>query len=326
MFTTCCVALALLPKPLTIGGPAPKLEPTATLRGNPLTALPQGKIVVVEFSGTQCAPCTKCIPLLNAMQAKHKSVEFVSVFNEDEKRVREYLAGHGKEIHARVVTADRKLWNDWMDAAGMIGIPTVFIVSAEGDISWIGSPFDLDEVLDQVVAGKFDPRLQSIRLQFERIQNEQNASSSRRIMAGNEARSRVGKLFSEKRWSEAAATAERSIREFPECKFEHEVYLVHALAAQPETTPRALELAATLSAKYRRSWKDGNPRSGAFEAELAASLIAGYKTNPDPALLVAAEILIDRSRGFLEDTLSRYREQLHLDMRLTIARTAVDLV
>ena len=85
--TPCCLALALLvPPPLAPGRPAPPLDLVATLRGEAVAGLPQGKLCVVEFSGTLCDPCVRCIPLLNAMQAEHKDALFVSVFVQKTRR------------------------------------------------------------------------------------------------------------------------------------------------------------------------------------------------------------------------------------------------
>jgi tetratricopeptide (TPR) repeat protein len=45
----------------------------------------------------------------------------------------------------------------YMMASGQANIPTAYIVTSDFRIAWIGHPlFGLDEVLDQVLAGKFD--------------------------------------------------------------------------------------------------------------------------------------------------------------------------
>ena len=98
-----CVAAARGDEPLTIGSPAPKFEPVAFVRGEPVKGLTKGTVYVVEFSGTQCAPCLKCIPDLTALQKKYKDVVLVSVYSgEPEDAVRAYVAKHGDKIGFRV--------------------------------------------------------------------------------------------------------------------------------------------------------------------------------------------------------------------------------
>jgi hypothetical protein len=59
-----------LPAPLTIGNPSPKLAAMKYVRGEAVKELSAGTIYLVEFSGTECVPCDKCIPLLNELQKK----------------------------------------------------------------------------------------------------------------------------------------------------------------------------------------------------------------------------------------------------------------
>src|SRR5262245_19710464 len=89
-------------EPLSIGSPCPKLDPASFVRGEPVKELGKGTVYVVEFSGTQCAPCVKCIPHLNELQKKYPAVVFLSVYSEEEKAVSAFLKGLGKDIAIRV--------------------------------------------------------------------------------------------------------------------------------------------------------------------------------------------------------------------------------
>src|SRR5207302_1895612 len=114
-----------------------------------------GTVYVIEFSGTECAPCLKAIPHLEELQRTYKEVVFLSVFSEPADDVRRYLDGRGKGITLRVVCdPDQALWEAWSVAAAQFGIPHVFMVNGAGKIAWIGHPWDLDEPLARVVAGK----------------------------------------------------------------------------------------------------------------------------------------------------------------------------
>jgi hypothetical protein len=144
---------------LSPGNPAPRFSPNTFIRGEPLDGLSPGTIYVIEFSGTACAPCVKEIPHLEALRRAHGEAVFVSVFSEPEGDVRRYLDGPGKGITLRVACdPKRTLWDAWSAAAGQFGIPHVFVVDRVGKVAWIGHPWNLDEPLARIVAGKpIDP-------------------------------------------------------------------------------------------------------------------------------------------------------------------------
>jgi hypothetical protein len=48
-----------------------------------------------------------------------------------------------------------KMAEAWMNAAGKNLIPAVFIVGCDGKIAWIGSPSDMEEPLERIVAAKW---------------------------------------------------------------------------------------------------------------------------------------------------------------------------
>ncbi len=54
--------------PLTIGSPSPKLAAMKYVKGDVVEKLLPGTIYVVEFSGTECAPCLACVPHMNELQ------------------------------------------------------------------------------------------------------------------------------------------------------------------------------------------------------------------------------------------------------------------
>src|SRR6516164_4155970 len=146
--------------PLTIGSPSPKLAPMTFLRGDAVKELSKGTVYVVEFSGTQCVPCLKCVPHLNELQKKFPAVVFISVYGgQDENVVRTFLAGSGKDIAFRVAADPAGvMWRDWSEPACREGIPDVIVVGKDGKIAWIGRPWDMDNPLARIVAGTFDPQ------------------------------------------------------------------------------------------------------------------------------------------------------------------------
>lgn len=71
--------------------------------------------------------------------------------------VEQFVKNMGDDM-AYNVAADNKsqyMANRWMKAAGLSGIPATFLIK-EGNIIWIGHPSNLEEVMDNVISGKFD--------------------------------------------------------------------------------------------------------------------------------------------------------------------------
>src|SRR5262245_4846889 len=54
--------------PLTIGSTAPELKINTWVKGDPVAGIEKGKMYVVEFWGTACGPCIKCMPHLSNLQ------------------------------------------------------------------------------------------------------------------------------------------------------------------------------------------------------------------------------------------------------------------
>src|SRR5205823_5493660 len=81
-----------------IGSPAPEIRVQHVLQGPPasqLAASLKGKVVVLEFWATWCAPCIAAIPHLNAVaESKPENVVFVAITDEPEDRVRPFLVKH----------------------------------------------------------------------------------------------------------------------------------------------------------------------------------------------------------------------------------------
>ena len=152
---------------LTVGDPAPKLEVSSFVKGEPVSSLEPGNFYVVEFWATWCGPCRATIPHLTELQKKHPKVNFigVSVWEQDQKLVKPFVNKMGDKMSYRVAmdavpgkgkAMDGAMAKNWMKAAGQNGIPTAFIVNKEDKIAWIGHPASLDEPLEKIVTGSWD--------------------------------------------------------------------------------------------------------------------------------------------------------------------------
>ncbi len=146
---------------LGIGDPAPKLDIDVWVKGDPVD-LAKGKgknVYVIEFWATWCPPCVQVVPHLTEVQKhyKDKNVIVVAVSDEPKQVVTQFVRKQGDRM-GYTVARDRagKTYGAYMLAAGQMGIPTSFIVNRQGKVAWIGSPFAMDRVLGEVVAGRYD--------------------------------------------------------------------------------------------------------------------------------------------------------------------------
>jgi hypothetical protein len=75
--------------------------------------------------------------------------------------VEKFVAKMGEKMEYNVAVDDKfgqggTMAKTWMEASGQEGIPASFIVNAAGQVAWIGHPGQIDQPLEQIVAGKWD--------------------------------------------------------------------------------------------------------------------------------------------------------------------------
>jgi thiol-disulfide isomerase/thioredoxin/Flp pilus assembly protein TadD len=166
--------------PLSVGDPAPKVEVKEFVKGDPVAGLDKGTVYVVEFWATWCGPCRESIPHLTKLQKEHPKVIIigVSVSERDFDRVKPFVEKMGDQMDYRVAVGavpkgksgeDGMMNRTWMEAAEADGIPTAFVVGADGRIAWIGHPMEMDKPLAEIVAGRWDVARAAVAYKEEKV-------------------------------------------------------------------------------------------------------------------------------------------------------------
>ena len=138
----------LLAAPLPPGSTAPQFT-RPDLSGKPVSlAAFRGKLVLVDFWASWCAPCIIEIPHLIALKARHAGkLEIIGVSMDDD-------AASAKEIAAEqpfnypLVMGDVALAKSF---GGVLGLPALFLIGPDGKVlkNWRGEikPQELDRAV-----------------------------------------------------------------------------------------------------------------------------------------------------------------------------------
>ena len=149
------LVMNVMGKQSLIGQNAPELDIEKYLQApegkKSLSAL-KGKVVVLEFWATWCAPCVAEIPHLNQLseEFRDKQVQFISVTDESEDIIAPFLKR--QEMKSWIgLDADRSAF----EAYGVRGIPRTFLIDQKGIIAASLHPVGLSsDLIEKVIAGK----------------------------------------------------------------------------------------------------------------------------------------------------------------------------
>jgi len=149
---------------LTVGSMAPRISVDRWLKGAPVYTYERGRVYVVEFWATWCTPCVASIPHLTELQKQYPNITIIGVtaseqptrFNLDDRltKAESFVAKQGTRMDYTVAyEGNGFMWSNWMVPARRGGIPSTFIVGADGRIAWIGHPQtdDFDRALEDAL-------------------------------------------------------------------------------------------------------------------------------------------------------------------------------
>jgi thiol-disulfide isomerase/thioredoxin len=233
---------------LKLGAPAPALEVSKFVKGEPVKGFEPGTTYVVEFWATWCGPCRATIPHLTELQKKNPKAVFigVDVFEHDISEVEPFLKEMGDKMDYRVALDsvpegagpdEGKMAKNWMEAAGENGIPTAFIVNKEGKVAWIGHPMEMEEPLAKVLDGTYD-------LQAAAAERDKAREGQRKLMAVQEKLQEAGNDV-----KKALGVLDEAIAEMPDAEQMFSTLKLNLLARGKDTQQKAAE--------YGRKLKDG---------------------------------------------------------------------
>ena len=147
-------APAKTPVKLKVGDVAPQFvlgDLRGDLQGQPFDLKAQrGKIVLVDFWASWCAPCILAIPHLSQLQKKYRARGFqvVGVSMDDSARTTKETMQRIR-FNYPVVLGDAKLGNLY---GGVLGLPLQFLVGTDGKILAIRSGESPPAALDREIA------------------------------------------------------------------------------------------------------------------------------------------------------------------------------
>lgn len=105
----------------------------------------RGKLVIVDFFGTWCAPCIRAMPHLKEIQEKFKEqVTVLLVSNETEQQLSKFIKSK-KDFSFAVLVDEGNLWNDYFQPAAL---PYTVVIGKSGKML---ATTEADQITDETI-------------------------------------------------------------------------------------------------------------------------------------------------------------------------------
>lgn len=156
LFGLCTSSFALKPGDAV---KADALGTTEAIKGELTKEWEPGKVYILECWATWCGPCIVAIPHIDGLYDKYAEkglrVIGLNVWEEDKNAAAEFVKakGDGMSYPITHVKMDSAFQKEWLEAAGVTGIPHAFVVK-DGKFLFSMHPMQLDEALvEDLLAG-----------------------------------------------------------------------------------------------------------------------------------------------------------------------------
>ncbi|MCG8508960.1 MAG: TlpA family protein disulfide reductase, partial [Rhodospirillales bacterium] len=157
---SCLLAAAMVAGPLAssvqgegVGvGDTPKIEFTALDGTKVNSKYLKDKLVVVDFWATWCGPCVAAMPHMKKIHEKYADdgVQILGIsLDRSDAPLKKFIKE--RELPWPQVRS-QAMAQKW----GVRGIPSIFIISPEGEVLWNGHPMAMDEPLKKAMAEHLD--------------------------------------------------------------------------------------------------------------------------------------------------------------------------
>ncbi len=332
-FTACGVAVATFATTATaadklqVGDMAPEFSVESWILPSEKgldVDLTDGKVHVVEFRATWCAPCKFSIPHLTRLQQEwgEDRLQIIGVSNEKPEEVEPWVERNLSQIgYGIAISTGRGVQKTWYKGAQLSSIPSAFIVGPAGRIQFIGNPNgeDFEHTLTKVLRGRFDaakerqaaPMLKDLRAQkdaknwrqYEKVANEIIALDPR-VFIDVQMDLFETRIVDMKRRDQAYAAVNTFIENAIETDPEGIILFADHIVADPDIPDedRDLELALKSTKQAIEQFDDARRQAAAMKVMAAVHFKRGENTE-------AVSVARDAYRLAPADAKDDYREQ-----------------
>jgi thiol-disulfide isomerase/thioredoxin len=214
---------------LKVGDTAPKISPKQWLIGGSPKNKTKDRITVVFFCSSWNEASISLFPSLSKIsKAYRKDVDVVAIDTweaktEDSKSEVNSMIQENRESISFSFAVDNEeadLAKYWIQAAGMIQLPALFVVDKRGKLAWFGYPQgNVSKVLDCLIANTYDYK--SAQIECKRCVEIEN-SISKKTEQSNEFDAKVEELIGNKEYAAALALMDQQLKIQPERIREYE--------------------------------------------------------------------------------------------------------